>query len=226
MQKIHKIHKLRFWSSSLWRYIHTNHWIKIRYFPIPTPTQIHAWNNATATIIRQTGKKLVVVKHSMWMCRGYNSRQIEILVASRMLIIGQAERMLIDLRNSRGSTELSAVWMDSLVSGWIKIVSETFISILHIRALGLWDTAMSLLHRSPSAPTSCRGNHHLYACNATAYCSVQAVITFTNLILSHLWLCTIILKPTLQFFLQSGHLNWYMQHHTIAQGEPLLSGET
>jgi hypothetical protein len=26
----------------------------------------------------------------------------------------------------------------------------------------------------------------------------------------HLWVCSIILKPTLYFFLQSGHLNWYM----------------
>jgi len=41
----------------------------------------------------------------------------------------------------------------------------------------------------------------------------------------HLWICSLRLTPTLQFFLQSGHLNWYMQQHSLAQGEPLLSGK-
>jgi len=31
--------------------------------------------------------------------------------------------------------------------------------------------------------------------------------TFINLVLYNLWLCSIILKPTLHFYLKSGHLN-------------------
>ena len=44
-------------------------------------------------------------------------------------------------------------------------------------------------------------------------------------VLHHLWLCSINLKPTLHPFLQSEHLNRYKQHHSLAEGQPLLYGE-
>jgi len=44
-------------------------------------------------------------------------------------------------------------------------------------------------------------------------------------VLHHLWLYSINPKPTLHLFLQSEHLNWYTQHSSLAEGEPLLTGE-
>jgi len=49
------------------------------------------------------------------------------------------------------------------------------------------------------------------------------ISAFKNPVLYHLWICSIILQSTLQFFFQSGHLNWYMCHHSLEEGEPLLS---
>jgi len=49
---------------------------------------------------------------------------------------------------------------------------------------------------------------------------------FKNLVLYHLWLCSIILNPTVHFFMQSDHLNWYMQHHITAEGEKLSVGKS
>ena len=53
----------------------------------------------------------------------------------------------------------------------------------------------------------------------------ESVQLFTNLVFYHLRLCSCFLKPTLHFFMQSGHLNWYMQRQSLAEGEPVLSGE-
>ena len=65
----------------------------------------------------------------------------------------------------------------------------------------------------------------LQACHINVLCSVQAVSTFTNPVLYHLWIHSIILKTALHFSMQSDHLNWYMQDHLLAEGEKLLSGE-
>ena len=46
-----------------------------------------------------------------------------------------------------------------------------------------------------------------------------------QILFCHLWLCSIIQKSTLPFIMQSVHLNWYMQHPSLTEGEPLLSGE-
>jgi hypothetical protein len=54
---------------------------------------------------------------------------------------------------------------------------------------------------------------------------VQAVSTFTYLVLYHLGFCSIIQTTKLNIFVQSGNLNWYMQHHSLAQGGTLLSAE-
>jgi hypothetical protein len=55
----------------------------IKNLPIPTPTQIHVWNIAKATIIiRELGKMFGVMKPSMWTIgRGSNSR-LHIIVAT------------------------------------------------------------------------------------------------------------------------------------------------
>ena len=59
-----------------------------------------------------------------------------------MLITGQPDKMLTDLRNSKGSRELSAMAMWILVSGENRNVSNLVFSILAM----VRDTARSLLH--------------------------------------------------------------------------------
>jgi len=65
-----------------------------------------------------------------------------------MLIIGEHDKTLRDLRNSKESRQLSAVWMESWSVVWK--ISETGVYILHISALKVWVTAMSISHSSPS----------------------------------------------------------------------------
>ena len=57
----------------------------IKNLPIPTPTQINAWNIATAAIIiRQIDKTFGVIKPGMGIkCHGSNSQQLHILVATK-----------------------------------------------------------------------------------------------------------------------------------------------
>ena len=49
-------------------------------------------------------------------CHGSNS-QLQILVQLHMLIIGQPDKMLRDVRNSKRNREISATLMGILVSG-------------------------------------------------------------------------------------------------------------
>ena len=87
------------------------------------------------------------------------------------------------------------------------------------------DTAMSMLHSSPS-PHCLQRQLSPIGLSYHCWISFQAVSTFTNLVLCHLWLCSNVLKRILHFFFsQSGHLNWYLQHHSLAYTEPLLCGE-
>jgi hypothetical protein len=108
--------------------------------------------------------------------------------------------MLIDLRNSKGSTEVSAISMEIQSVVLIRNVSETCVFILHIRELAkVPDTAM-LIPYSSSSP------HFLLRQSTTIglsyHCSIslQAVSTFTNFVLYHMWLCIIILQLTLHYF--------------------------
>lgn len=117
--------------------------------------------------------------------------------------------------------------MESLVSGVNHNVSETCVCKLHITARDQGtrysnDTASLLPQPTLLAEATITCRLVLPLLN-TAF--RQAVSTFTNLVLCHLWLCRIILKPTLHFFLYSSHLNWYMQHQSLASEKPLLSGE-
>jgi len=142
----------------------------------------------------------------------------------RMLIIGQPDKMHRDL-NSKRSIDLSATSMRILVSHDNQYVSNLVFSLCMLESLDYTqDTARSLLH-APPAYTSCWHNHNLNACHTTAQRSLQTVSNFTNPILYHHWLCSIIIKPSMQFVLHSGHINRYMHHHSLAQAEPLLYGE-
>jgi len=78
-----------------------------------------------------------------------------------MLIIGEPNKMLRDVRNNKGSRELSSTLMEILGSGEDHNVSNLVFSLCMSECLAKFsDTAMSLLHCSP-AKTSCRGNHNL-----------------------------------------------------------------
>jgi len=68
-----------------------------------------------------------------------------------MLIIGQPDKMLRDLRNSKGSRELSATLMEILVRYVNHFISNLVISLRILECLAkLRDTPMSLFHCSPS----------------------------------------------------------------------------
>jgi len=72
-----------------------------------------------------------------------------------MLIIGQPDKMHRDLRNSKGSTELSAKSMWIVVSGDNQYGSNLLFSLCMSESLvKVQDTARSLLH-APLAHTSC-----------------------------------------------------------------------
>jgi len=74
------------------------------------------------------------------------------MVATSMLITGQHDKMVTDLRNSTGSRELSAVGMESLVSGVNHIVSNLVFSLCTLKCLAkVRDTAMLQFHCSPSS---------------------------------------------------------------------------
>jgi hypothetical protein len=124
----------------------------------------------------------------------------------RMFIIGLPDKMLTDLRNSKGSRRLSAVWMDSLVRGVNHSVLNLVFSLCMSKCLAkVQDSAMSLLHCFPSSYFLQRQSS---PGRLTNHClmQLQAVNTFANLVLYHLWLYKIILKPTMHFFLHSAHL--------------------
>jgi hypothetical protein len=69
-----------------------------------------------------------------------------------VLVTGQPDKTLIDLRDSKRSRELSAVGMENLVSGVNRIVSSLVFSLCTSKCLAkVQDTAMLLLHCSPSS---------------------------------------------------------------------------
>ena len=141
-----------------------------------------------------------------------------------MIITGRPDKMFRDVRNSKGSRELSATLMEILISGDNHNVSNLVFSLCMSECLAkLQDTAMSLLHCSPSQNFLQR---QLSLLGLSYHFVMQSSFsTFKQPVLRHLWLCSIILKPTLHLFMQSDHLNWNIQHHSLAEGEPLLTGE-
>ena len=144
----------------------------------------------------------------------------------RKLITGQPEKMHRDLRNIKGSTDSCLLWQCGF---WSVVIINTFrILCFHSvcqRAWTRYKIQQGHCFMLPLAHTSGWGNHNLNAYHTTASCSFQAVYTFAYPVLYHPWLCSIILKPTLHYFFQSGHLNRHMYHHSLAQAEPLLYGE-
>jgi hypothetical protein len=74
------------------------------------------------------------------------------LVQLDMLIIGQSDKMLTDLRNNTGSRKLSAMSMEILVSGGNFNIANTVFSRSVLDSLvKVRDTARSLLHCSHSS---------------------------------------------------------------------------
>jgi hypothetical protein len=67
-----------------------------------------------------------------------------------ILKIGQPDKLLRDLRNSNGSRELSATLMEFMVGGDSHVFYLVFSLCMLKRMAKLQDTAMSLLHSSPS----------------------------------------------------------------------------
>ena len=115
--------------------------------------------------------------------------------------------------------------MEILVSGDNHKVSNLVFSFCMSECLDRTrDTQMSMFHCFPRPHCLLRQQapvglvYHFIM-------QLQAVSTFTKPVLYHLWLCSIIHKATWHFFLQSGHLNWCTQHHSVEEGEPLHSGE-
>ena len=53
----------------------------------------------------------------------------------RILITGQPDKMLTDLRNSKGSRELSAVWMENLIRGVNQKCFEPCVFTTHVLVL-------------------------------------------------------------------------------------------
>jgi hypothetical protein len=91
----------------------------IKNLPIPTPIQNHALNiNKAAIIISLVSKKFGVMKPSSG-CYSIGPTQDNFLSWWQlcMLITGQPDKMLRDMRNSKGSTELSATALWTVVSG-------------------------------------------------------------------------------------------------------------
>ena len=141
-----------------------------------------------------------------------------------MLIIGQNDKMHRAL-NSKRSTELSAMSMWILVSHDNQYFSNLVFSLCMSDSLGYTqDTARSLFHCSRCShflltqPQPEGLSHHClmqpsYSHHLRKSCSLSPLALY------------IIIKPTLHFFLHSGHLNWYMHHHSPSQAEPLLYGD-
>jgi hypothetical protein len=140
-----------------------------------------------------------------------------------MLIIGQPDKMLKDLRNSKGSTQLSAMSMWIVGSGENHVLNLVFSLCMSLCLVKVEDTASFI---APTAHTCCCSNHHLQPCHTTSSYGFQAFSNFTQTLFSTTaWLCSNILKPTLYFLFFICHLNRYMHHHSLAQAEPLLYGE-
>jgi len=82
------------------------------------------------------------------------------------------------------------------------------------------DTAVSMLHSSPN-PHLLEGQPSFIGLSHHCWISFQAAKTFTNLVLYHMWVCSIILKPTLHVFMLSSHLTLRLLMSYI-YGAPIL----
>ena len=125
----------------------------IKNLPITTPTRINARNIAKAAIlIRQMCNKYGVIKPITWLiCHGSNSQQFKSWWQTHMLIIGQPDKMFWNVRNSKWSRGLFATLLETLTSDDNHNVSNFVFSVCMSECLAkLQDTAMSLLHCSPS----------------------------------------------------------------------------
>jgi hypothetical protein len=109
----------------------------------------------------QNIQKLGIMKPSMWMiCHRSNSGQLHILVVTRMLIIGEPDKMLIDLRNRKEADSylLSEwrVWSVVWINNFPTLVFPYCTSV-HSGKVGYSNVTASLIPQ----PTLLAGNHHL-----------------------------------------------------------------
>jgi len=112
-----------------------------------------------------------------------------------MLTVGQPDKMLIDLRNSKGSTELSAVWMENLIRGVNQEYVELCVFTLHVGVLRQstrYSNVTSSFLPQPSPLAEATITHRLVIPlpNAVFRGSIPAQFMF----LYHLWLCSVKLQ--------------------------------
>jgi len=122
--------------------------------------------------------------------------------------------MFRDGRNSIWSREPSSTLMKTLVSGENHNVSKLVFSLCILDCLAkLQDTAMSLLHCSPSQNFLQRQSSLLGL--SYHFLMQSSVSTFKKPVFHHLWFCSIILKMTLHIFVQSDHITIIVLMHWI-----------
>ena len=123
-----------------------------------------------------------------------------------MLIIGQPDKMLRDLRNIKEAQSylLRQCGFRSVVIIMFRILCFQTICWSNWPR---YEIQQGHSFIAPPSNTWCRDKHTLKACHTAASHSFQVFSTLTSLVLYHTWLCRNILKPTLQFFLHSGHFN-------------------
>jgi len=117
-----------------------------------------------------------------------------------MLIVGQTDKMLIDLKYSKGSRELSAVWMENLIIGVNQEYIESCVFTLYVgvlRQVTTYSNVTSSFLPQPTLPAEATITHRLVIPlpNAVFRGSIPAQFMF----LYHLWLCSVKLQPTMQF---------------------------
>ena len=118
----------------------------------------------------------------------------------RMLIIGQPDKMLADLQNSKRSRALSAVWMENLIGGVNQERFESSVFTLYDGVLGqstTYSNVTSLFLLQPTLLESATIPSRLVIplLNAAFRWSVPSKIKFPY----HHWLRSVKLQPTMQF---------------------------
>ena len=142
----------------------------------------------------------------------------------RILITGQPDKMLTDLRNSKGSRQLSAVWMKNLIRGVNQECFECCVFATHVLVLGKGktyssDTASLLLQPTTLAGATIPSRLVTSVLHAAFRQSVPSQILFSITLHFVPLYCNAL-------FSRSVLLNWYMHHHhSVVQREPLLFRE-
>ena len=149
-------------------------------------------------------------------------------------LIRQPDKMFRDVRNSKRGRELSATLMEILISGENHVSNLVFsvcmsgescfkscVFSLYVRVLGQvtrYSNVTASLLPQPKLLAEAIITFRLVIPHPNA--EYRPSVSSNKLVLHHLELWSIILKTTLHLFMQSDHLNWYMQHHSLAESTP------